>query len=158
MHLKKWDDYCFFRTMNNITGSTVLFFLISISARSQSMIVAKISNVKNDNGVCRACLFYDQASFEGTAGKALQCVSVPVKVHNAQAVFNDVLPGTYAIFVFHDANSNNKIDKNFIGIPKEGYGASNNKLPFAGAPTFNENKFTLNSRTTKILQIKIRNL
>jgi len=157
-HCNKWDDCCFFCTMNKIIGCTVLFFLISISVCSQSIIIAEISNVKNDNGLCRACLFKDQATFEGATGKPLQCVSAPVKVHTAQAVFNNVLPGTYAIFVFHDANSNNKIDKNFIGIPKEGYGASNNKLPFAGAPSFNENKFSLNGRTTKILQIKIMNI
>jgi uncharacterized protein (DUF2141 family) len=50
------------------------------------------------------------------------------------------------------------MDKNFLGIPKEGYGASNNKLPFAAAPSFNDNKFILGKGETKHLSIKLRNL
>jgi len=34
-------------------------------------------------------------------------------------------PGTYAIACYHDENDNGKLDTNFLGIPKEGTGASN---------------------------------
>jgi len=34
--------------------------------------------------------------------------------------------GKYAVSVFHDENSNGKLDTNFLGIPREGVGASNN--------------------------------
>ena len=137
---------------------TVLFCLIGIIAFSQSGLVAEISNIKNDRGVCRACLFNSPTSFKGETGKPFQCVVVPVKNHTARAVFTKVPPGTYAMFVFHDANSNFKLDKNFLGIPKEGYGASKNKLPFASAPSYYENKFTVAPNTTIQLQIRIRNL
>jgi uncharacterized protein (DUF2141 family) len=50
------------------------------------------------------------------------------------------------------------MDKNFLGIPKEGYGASNNKLPFAAAPSYNDNKFTLGKSDIKQMNIKLRNL
>jgi uncharacterized protein (DUF2141 family) len=83
---------------------------------------------------------------------------VPVKSKTAQVFFNNVPAGTYAVFVFHDANTNNKMDKNFLGIPKEGYGASKNKLPFASAPSYNDNKFVVENKTITSLQIKIRNL
>ena len=46
--------------------------------------------------------------------------------NSAICQFNDIPPGTYAIAVFHDENANGKLDKNFLGIPCEGYGASNN--------------------------------
>ncbi|RZK15020.1 MAG: DUF2141 domain-containing protein [Flavobacterium sp.] len=55
-------------------------------------------------------------------------------------------------------NRNNKMDKNFMGIPKEGYGASQNRLPFASAPTFNDNKFVVENNTITKLAIKLRNL
>ena len=137
---------------------TIVFILVSLITRSQSCIVADISNLKNDKGVCRACLFNTPASFNGETGQPFQCNAVTVKNKSAQVVFNNVPPGSYALFVFHDANSNNKIDKNFFGIPKEGYGASKNKLPFAGAPAFSENKFDIDNKTTVRLRIKIRNL
>jgi uncharacterized protein (DUF2141 family) len=125
---------------------------------AQSKIVADISNFENDKGVCRACLFNSAASFKGESGSPFQCVQVTISNRKSQVRFNSVPAGTYAIFLFHDTNSNNKMDKNFMGIPKEGYGASQNKLPFASAPTFDENKFSVTNNTTVHLAIKLRNL
>ena len=36
------------------------------------------------------------------------------------------MPGQYAVGIYHDSNNNEKFDKNFLGIPKEHFGASNN--------------------------------
>ena len=144
--------------MKRIISCNIIFFLYSVVSLSQNKIVADISNLRNDKGVCRACLFSNPASFDGETGEPLKCIAVPVKNETAEAVFNNIPPGTYAMFVFHDANGNNTMDKNFIGIPKEGYGASKNKLPFAGAPTYSANKFFVDNKTIVRLQIKIRNL
>ena len=62
-----------------------------------------------------------------------------------------------AMFILHDANVNNKLDKNFLGIPKEGYGASLNKLPFAAAPAYQDNRFNVKEGTTITLRVRIRN-
>ena len=40
----------------------------------------------------------------------------------------EIPPGTYAIKLHIDENENGKLDTNFIGIPKEQYGISNNAL------------------------------
>jgi uncharacterized protein (DUF2141 family) len=40
--------------------------------------------------------------------------------------FTDLPPGTYAVRVMHDENDNGELDKNFMGLPTEGYGFSNN--------------------------------
>lgn len=139
------------------TIAFAIFCLISIRSISQGQVVAEISNIKNDKGFCRVCLFNTPAAFKGEAGTPFKCDAVVVKNNTARTVFN-VPAGTYALFVFHDANSNNKMDKNFIGIPKEGYGASKNKLPFAGAPTFTDNKFVVQDKTAVRLLVKLRNL
>jgi uncharacterized protein (DUF2141 family) len=136
----------------------IISFLVSESLLSQGTVIADITNLKNDKGVCRACLFNSPSSFKGEAGKPFQCVTASVKNQTSQAVFSNVPAGIYAMFVFHDENSNNKMDKNFMGIPKEGYGASKNKLPFASAPGYNENMFTADGKTIVKLQVKMRNL
>jgi len=135
----------------------MVFFLQQVS-QAQSKIIADISNFVNDKGVCRVCLFNSAASFKGESGNPLQCTQVTINQKRSQVQFDNVPAGTYAIFLFHDTNSNNKMDKNFMGIPKEGYGASLNKLPFASAPTFDENKFLVTNGTTVHLSIKLRNL
>ena len=40
----------------------------------------------------------------------------------------EIPPGSYAIKLHIDENENGKLDTNFIGIPKEQYGISNNAL------------------------------
>lgn len=132
--------------------------ILSLSAAAQGRVVAEISNFENSKGICRACLFNDAASFTGEGGTPYRCVQVPVTARKVEAVFDNVAPGTYALFVLHDANNNNKMDKNFVGIPKEGYGASRNKLPFAAAPTFEDNKFSVQNNTAVRLSVRLRNL
>jgi uncharacterized protein (DUF2141 family) len=133
-----------------------LFLLCSAEAFSQSKITVQVSNFKNNKGVCRACIFNSEASFNDS--KALQCVEVFVTNKAIQASFENIAEGTYAIFVIHDANSNNKMDKNFLGIPSEGYGASRNNLPFASAPSFDGNKFTVTKGFNYTFKIRLRNL
>ena len=57
--------------------------------------------------------------------------------------FEDLPYGTYAITILHDENGNLKVDANFLGIPKEGYGFSNNARNLFRAPKFEEAKFEL---------------
>jgi uncharacterized protein (DUF2141 family) len=54
--------------------------------------------------------------------------------------FDDLKPGSYAIMIMHDENNNGKLDSNILGIPKEGYGFSNNPRVMR-QPTFEEAKF-----------------
>jgi len=123
----------------------------------QSKVIANMGSFKNNKGVCRVCLFNNASSFSGK-GAPVQCQAIDIKDKSAQAVFLDIPPGTYAVSFFHDANNNNSFDTNFLGIPKEGYGASRNNLPFAAAPTFDENKFTLPANSAITLTMRLRYL
>ena len=59
--------------------------------------------------------------------------------------------GVYAISLFVDSNENKIIDKNFIGIPIEQYGFSNDASGFLSSPSFKDASFNLESN----LNIKI---
>ncbi|MEO6817582.1 MAG: DUF2141 domain-containing protein, partial [Edaphobacter sp.] len=50
--------------------------------------------------------------------------------------------GQYAVTVYLDVNGNHKLDKNFLGIPKEPVGVSNNPKGHMGPPRFDECVFT----------------
>lgn len=69
-------------------------------------------------------------------------------------MFTNLPEGVYAVSVFHDENMNQKLDKNFMGIPKEGYGASNNPKKKMGPPDFEETKFQLSGQAQS-LEIKL---
>ena len=40
--------------------------------------------------------------------------------------------------MFHDENANNEFDTNFIGLPVEGYGFSNDAAVFLGPPDYED--------------------
>lgn len=117
---------------------------------------ASVYNIRNNKGVCRICLYNNADAFAGK-GAPLKCATVSISGKSAYAAFEDLPVGEYAISVIHDENNNNAFDKNFLGIPKEGYGASGNNLPFASAPEFKDNKFRVNANQVT-LKIRLRYL
>lgn len=64
-----------------------------------------------------------------------------------------VVPGAYALAVHHDGNSNGKVDANFFGIPKEGYGVSNDPRPKFRAPRFAEARVLIVRDTTLTIRM-----
>ena len=57
--------------------------------------------------------------------------------------FKDIIPGDYAISAFHDRNANGKLDTNFLGIPSEPFGFSNNPKILFGPPSFTQSKINI---------------
>jgi uncharacterized protein (DUF2141 family) len=45
------------------------------------------------------------------------------------------------VSVVHDENANGKLDTNFVGMPREGVGASNDAKGHMGPPKFNAASF-----------------
>jgi uncharacterized protein (DUF2141 family) len=61
---------------------------------------------------------------------------------DARFEFSDIKPGKYAIAVIHDKNYNGKLDTNWLGIPKEGYGFSSSAEVTLSAPSFSDAVFS----------------
>ncbi|MEH6591370.1 MAG: DUF2141 domain-containing protein [Halioglobus sp.] len=64
-------------------------------------------------------------------------------------------PGDYALSIFFDANGNDDMDTNFIGIPKEPVAMSNNARPKFGPPKYKDAVFTLGEEVV-VQQITIK--
>ena len=139
--------------MKNLLFTCLLF--LSFSVCGQNKIVVNVNNFENNKGSCIVCLYNDAKAFAGK-GSPVKCSTVSINNKTAQANFESVAEGTYAVSVIHDANNNKKFDTNFLGIPTEGYGASQNDLPFAAAPKFDANKFTVTTNSTTTSNIKLR--
>jgi uncharacterized protein (DUF2141 family) len=147
------------KTMKKSLASALATFLLlaSFVLKAQGQITVAVSNFRSNRGLCRACLFRDAASFLGK-GAPVQCQSAMVRNRTALVTFANIPRGTYAIAVFHDENSNGQMDKKIFGIPAEGYGASGNRLPFASAPSFEDNQFFLENNSQVRLSVRLRNL
>jgi len=63
-------------------------------------------------------------------------------------------PGAYAISVYHDANGNHEFDQNFIGLPTEGFGFSNNPTLLVGPPSFETARFLIKGDSTITIRLR----
>jgi uncharacterized protein (DUF2141 family) len=101
-----------------------------------------MTGFRNDKGQALCALFTPGKAFPTDTSRAAAHVSVPVSQGRAVCEFADVAPGRYAVSVVHDENSNQKMDTNFLGIRKEGVGASNDAKGKMGPPKFDAAAFT----------------
>ena len=86
-------------------------------------------------------MYSSREGFPKQTEKALAHVSSAITQKQAVCEFSGIAPGTYAISVFHDENSNSKLDTKFMDILREGVGASNNAKGHFGPPEFDAAAF-----------------
>ncbi|MBN1143923.1 MAG: DUF2141 domain-containing protein [Bacteroidales bacterium] len=116
-------------------------------------ITVVISGLKSDKGTIKIGLFSSEASWNNQE-KKYAGASLVIKNCKTMWVVKDVPYGQYAIKFFHDENNDDKLNTNFLGMPKETYGfylqGQNRFVP----PTFNDAKFNL--QTAKLI-VEVRN-
>jgi uncharacterized protein (DUF2141 family) len=101
-----------------------------------NLIHVEIGGLRSSRGQIVCGLYSSADGFPKNGNKALARAKSPISTGYAVCNFPDVKAGTYAVSVFHDENSNAKLDTNFMGIPREGVGASNNAKGHFGPPKF----------------------
>ncbi len=107
-----------------------------------STIKVVVTGFRNDKGEGFLALYSSSEGFPSDPSKALDKLKAPIQNGRAEFEFRAVKPGAYAIVALHDENRNGKMDRNLLGMPKEGYGASNNpKMPAFGPPSFQSAAF-----------------
>ena len=70
----------------------------------------------------------------------------PAVSGEAEVVVRGIEPGVYAVQAFHDANDNLDLDRNFLGLPEEGMGFSNNAPMRFGPPRFEDAAIEIDGR------------
>jgi len=119
-------------------------------APPENRIHVDIAGLRNDKGQVECALFSSAADFPKRAEKAVARAKAGISQGHAVCEFPGIQPGTYAVSVFHDENSNGKLDTNFLGIPREGVGASNNAKGHLGPPKFADAAFRFSGGRTDL--------
>lgn len=138
---------------SSITTFTVfLFFLLNgFKSEEQTTLKVVVTNFENKKSTTiRVSVFSEKGFLE----KSIQSKSVRISGTKVIVEF-DLPPGEYAVSTYQDVNSNDKLDRYFIGKPKEPYGFSNNVNPF-GPPSYKDCKFTI-ADLPKSISIKLLN-
>lgn len=129
----------------------ICLFAVHDSQAQNANLTIKIAGIEKVVGKIQIGIYNDACKFpkEGEQYKVI-IFSVTSKI----MTYKIGLPvGSYAIALMHDEDADGECDKNFLGLPTEGYGFSNNVKPKLSAPSFDETKIELIS--DKIIQIDL---
>lgn len=122
---------------------TCLTCLAEEKSLSKGSIIVEVNGLRSNEGEVRVNLYDSKDGFPSDPEKALLTLVSKIENKRAMVVFKDIHIGNYAISVLHDENGNRKVDLNWLMIPKEGIGASNNPKISLGPPSFSDAKFKL---------------
>lgn len=129
----------------------IVFFFIdtkkSFAQKNLYIIEVEIVGLKNDNGKIQLQLFNDED--EPIHGQV-----ATIKHQKCNILFPKIKQGKYSIRYFHDENGNDELDTNWLGIPSEGYGFSNNATSIFGIPSIEKRIIYVSNNEKLVLSIK----
>ena len=140
-----------------VTIASLSAVLVTQVAVADTLIV-EVKNIKKA-GEIHVAVYDNAEAFEadrGEKGGAAPGIveGTIVMVEAGTSTFEYELPaGQYAVGIFHDVNLNNKMDNNFLGLPKEQYGFSNNARALFGPPSFEDAAFELKGVTKQSIDL-----
>jgi uncharacterized protein (DUF2141 family) len=133
----------------SVSAVVVLFApLIFAQSGGKAEVVVKITGLRSEKGQVKIAVFNSSETWLGD--HPVYKSTIDVKSQAVTWKINDVPYGDYGIAVFHDENKNGQMDKNFLGIPQEAYGFSNNMRVTFGPPKWEKSKFTVQGPTIEV--------
>lgn len=114
------------------------------------------AGLRQPSGQLMCSLYDSEQGFPGEADAAVALTSAAVGPDGACCEFGAQPSGTYAIAAMHDVDGNEVLTTNGLGIPQEGFGASNNaKNRGARPPRFEEAAFA-HPGGDEVVQLRMR--
>lgn len=115
--------------MKAFFSGLILFLASSVSSPAADLTVV-VTGLRSETGIVRVALFDSEPGFPMDTSRAVALQQMDLAVastnHPMVVVFKNIPKKTYAVSVFHDEDSDGKLKINWLGIPREGVGSSNN--------------------------------
>ncbi|TAE41432.1 MAG: DUF2141 domain-containing protein [Runella slithyformis] len=134
--------------------SFLVLFWITAAMSNETTLTVEISNIKATKGTIRMGVYKKGSSLSGNPDYP-HILPLSGRSADTERVTFRLPPGRYAFAAYHDANNNEKLDKNLVGYPKEPFGFSNNFRPVLSAPSFEDCAFDLAEGGTTI-KVKLK--
>ena len=138
--------------MNKIKTALLLSTIGFITANAQHNLTVNISNLTANKGTVEIGIFNKAEGFL-KVGKQFLKKQIKVSGDKTSYTFTNLPKGYYSVAIYQDENSNKKCDTNFIGIPNEPYGFSNNYKPTISAPNFAQTRVLVNNNKAIDIQL-----
>ena len=140
------------KTQLLITGAIAIGFAFLAPLVQAGELSVTISDIRADQGQLMVAVMNSDAGWNNQEKPvAVDKLAAGKANGDGQVVFRFNLPaGSYAVQVMHDENDNGKLDTNFMGLPVEGYGFSNNPQVMRRAH-FDEARFEITEAPAAIV-------
>lgn len=119
-----------------------------VSGQPLCLLQIHVTGFRDNNGTAGGVVFTSPDGWPDDRTRAIVQGGFPIAGNQATQTFQ-LPPGRYAA-VIHDENSNMKLDRNFLGIPREGLGFSNNPRVIFSAPSFEAAEVPVTCPSTQI--------
>jgi uncharacterized protein (DUF2141 family) len=113
------------------------FFFSAIPEEQESLAIT-VTNIKEVVGNMRVGIYKSTNDFPDENDTYKSKIYKISKTGTVTFKINDLPYGNYAIAVYQDKNKNGRMDKNFVGVPKEPFAFANNVKPRFSAPSFED--------------------
>ena len=139
-----------------ITSILFLSLFSSFKPVAEEGIKITVTKLRSNNGNVLVSLFKDGVGYPDDATKAFRKTKLSITDKKASVLFSSLPSGVYSVSILHDVNDDQKMNKNGLGIPKEGYGFSNNVMGAFGPPSWSKSSFkhTAGSLTQKDIRTR----
>ena len=108
---------------------------------AQSELTVEVQLGRQAGGSVKVALCPSEEAF--STDKGCRLLQTKAQGEVVRLLAKDLPEGTYAIKAFHDVNDNGVLDTNWMGIPKEPYGFSNDAMGTMGPPKFDQASFVV---------------
>ena len=140
--------------LTSAAGLSLMAFMAGAAASAEPVqpgINVEMLGIRNSTGAVACALFETPEGFPTEFMKfAASLMMVRVRGAKATCSFQQIPPGTYALAVIHDENRDGKLATDWMGLPKEGYGFSNDAKATLGAPAFEAASFSYNGQSLEM--------
>ncbi len=128
---------------------TISFAEIAHAEPTTSLTVV-VNGIRNQTGEICMRVYNSEKGFPTSDKSGIKSGCTKITGNSIKQVFSGLKPGNYAVAVVDDQNGDHKLNKDFFGIPQEGFGISKNPTVSisTGAPKFNNASFKVDKNTS----------
>lgn len=146
--------------------SKISFLLIAIlvsasfaktaNAQQTTTLTVVVNGIKHQKGQICLGIYSNEKGFPLSTKNVVKSACKAITGSSLKEQFTGLKPGNYAVAVVDDQNGDRQLNKDFFGIPKEGFGISNNPTVSitTGTPKFSKASFSMKKNTTVNIDMK----
>ncbi len=128
----------------------------TVQAEPINTLTVVVNGIKHQKGQICLKVYASEKGFPLSETSGVKSGCVKITGSSVKKEFIGLKPGKYAVAVVDDQNGDYKLNQDFLGIPQEGFGVSNNPTVsvITGTPKFNKASFPLQKNTTINIEMK----